>query len=307
MSFVPVLYGLALGDAIGWPVEFKKLADIYEKYGPNGITEPPDPGLFTDDTQMTLAVAEGLQEAGEAQIDVLMGAVDRRFIAWAHHPDTPGRAPGHTCLAGVRNLESGLSWREAGIVSSKGCGSAMRAAPVGYLYAHDPARLREVAHAVGFATHQHPAADAAAIAAAYLIKLALDGVHPNDFAKHVLAFCSDISSEFDEAIGRMTHGIAWADTTAAIQHIGEGWVGEEAVALAMYCCVKHPDDYVAAVRLGANMDGDSDSVACIAGGILAARLGLEAIPSDWVARLERRAELEQIAKLLDAKKAELQR
>ncbi len=304
MSFLPILYGLALGDAIGWPVEFKKLSEIRARYGPRGIAEPPDPALFTDDTQMTLAVAEALIEAGEADIDELMAVVARNFIAWAHHPDTPGRAPGNTCLRAVVNLEHGQSWREAGLKSSKGCGSAMRAAPVGYFYQHQPERLREVAHAVGFATHQHPAANAAAIAAAYLVKLALDGVHPNDFPRRVFEFCSRISDEFDYTLLRLNHTIGWTDTDAALKHIGEGWVGEEAVVLAVYCCLKHPGDYVAVVRLGANIDGDSDSVACIAGGIMGARLGLAAIPANWIARLERRAALEKIAAQLTRKKGD---
>jgi ADP-ribosylglycohydrolase len=302
MTALPILLGLALGDALGWPVEFSKLDTIRARYGPDGITAPPDPALFTDDTQMTMAVAEALVEAGEGDLDSLMDAMARRFIAWAHHPDTPGRAPGNTCLRGVANLERGASWREAGIESSKGCGSAMRVAPIGYLYQHDPGRLRQVAHASGFLTHRHPAADAACIAAAYLVKLALDRVHPNEFSRQALEFCTHLSDDFDYAILRLNHTLGWTDSRAAMQHIGQGWVGEEAVALALYCCLKHPDDYAAAVRLGANIEGDSDSVACIAGGIMGARLGLEAIPADWIARLERRADLEQIARALTAKK-----
>jgi ADP-ribosylglycohydrolase len=305
MSFVPVLYGLALGDALGWPVEFQKLSQIHREYGKQGITQPPNPALFTDDTQMTLAVTEALIEAGDKDTETLMAVVTRKFIDWSHDPDTPERAPGNTCLRAVHNLEQGQNWKDAGIKDSKGCGSAMRAAAIGYYYQNDEARLREVAHAVGFATHQHPAADAAAIASAYLVKLALDGVHPNQFSQKVMAFCAGISDEFDYAILRVNHTTGWTDTNAALKHIGEGWVGEEAVALALYCCLKFPDDYVAAVRLGANIDGDSDSVACIAGGILGARLGVSGIPADWIARLERRAALEQLAQTLSQKKAQV--
>ncbi len=302
MSFLPIFFGLALGDALGWPVEFMKLDDIRARYGPRGILEPPTPALFTDDTQMTLALAEALVESRDADLESLMNVVSQKFVAWSHHPDTPGRAPGNTCLGAVANLERGLNWREAGIKESKGCGSAMRAAPIGCLYQHEPDRLREVAHATGFATHQHPAADAACIAAAYLVKLALDGVHPQEFSRRMMEFCDGISDEFDAAILRVSHTLGWADTDAALRHIGEGWTGEEAVALAIYCCLKHPDNYVAAVRLGANIDGDSDSVASIAGGILGARLGLDAIPKAWIAKLERRDELERVTEALIARK-----
>ncbi len=57
-----VLFGLAVGDALGYPVEFNSLEEIKQIYGPNGILEPPDPAHYTDDTQMTIALAEGLLE-----------------------------------------------------------------------------------------------------------------------------------------------------------------------------------------------------------------------------------------------------
>ena len=55
-----ILFGLALGDALGAPVEFLTLPQIYAAYGARGIQEPPTPALYTDDTQMSLALAQGL-------------------------------------------------------------------------------------------------------------------------------------------------------------------------------------------------------------------------------------------------------
>jgi ADP-ribosylglycohydrolase len=300
-----LVYGLALGDALGKPVEFMSLAEIRARYGSAGIQEPPHPAAFTDDTQMTAALAEALIDRGEADVEALMQAVARRFIAWAHHPDTPAGAPGDTCLRGVANLERGLAWREAGIKESKGCGSAMRVAAVGYLYQRDESRLRAVAHASGFATHQHPAADAACQAAAYLAKLALDGTHPAGYFARVLAFCAGLSGEFDTAVRRAAGCLDWPDEAEAMEHIGLGWVGEEAVALALFACARHPDDYPAGVRCAANISGDSDSAACIAGGILGARLGAAAIPPAWIARLEKRECLAGLAGRLAAKREAL--
>lgn len=110
------------------------------------------------------------------------------------------------------------------------------------------------------------------------------------------AFAGGISDDFDAAMLRVGHVLAWGSEEQALRHIGEGWVGEEAVALALYCVLRYPDDYVAAVRRGANTDGDSDSIACIAGGILGARLGLAAIPADWRERCEHRDELIDLAR-----------
>jgi len=244
---------------------------------------------------MTIALTEGLLDAGlDADLDLQMNTVGNRFVEWLHSPENY-RAPGNTCKIGARRFESGIHWRESGVASSKGCGSAMRVATIGYMYQHDEAKLKEVAHASGIITHGHPAAIAASIAAAYLVKLALDGVSPNKYMKLVLDFTDGISDEFDHAILRVGHVLGLGSQEQALKHIGEGWVGEEAVALALYCILKYPDDYVACMRRGANTDGDSDSIACIAGGIMGARLGLDAIPTDWHERCEKRDYLIDLA------------
>jgi ADP-ribosylglycohydrolase len=283
-----ILMGLALGDSLGAPVEFMSIHEIKRAYGQQGIQSPRDPALYTDDTQMTVALTEALLDAGlNANLDDQMNAVGKWFIRWRDHE--PPRAPGRTCLAGVANFERGVDWRQAGIAESKGCGSAMRVATIGYLYQHDERRLYEVAHASGLITHRHPAAIAASLAGAYLVKLALDGVHPRDYMRLVMQFCDGVSDEFDAAILRIGHTLGWINEEASLKHIGEGWVGEEAIALALYCILRNPDDYEACVCRAANTNGDSDSIACIAGGIMGARLGSpDAMPQMWIDCCENR-------------------
>lgn len=290
-----ILFGLALGDALGWPVEFLALAEIRSRYGQRGIQEPPDPAIYTDDTQMTIALAEGILDAGvNAPVDNLMQAVGRRFTAWLHSPDN-NRAPGRTCIAGVKRFEDGWSWNESGLVASKGCGSAMRAAPIGCIYHQDEQRLFEIAQASSVITHRHPAAIAATVAAAYVIKLAVEGCPPHEYLRRIMTFCEGLSEELDAAILRVGHVMGWVNEEAALNHIGQGWTGEEAIALALYCVLRYPDDYVACVQRAANTNGDSDSIACIAGGIIGARLGPAAIPPAWIERCENRDYLRDLA------------
>lgn len=296
-----ILFGLALGDALGYPTEFLRLSDlpgrpgIRSKYGPQGIQEPPTPALYTDDTQMSIALAEGLIDAGlHADLDTQMNAIGHRFVQWWHSPEN-NRSPGRTCMRAVAMFANGFSWRDSGIAHSKGCGSAMRVGTIGYFYQHDESRLRQVAESSGIITHGHPAAVAASIAAAYLVKLALDGVHPREYLSCVQAFAGGISQDFDRVMLHVGQALTLDNEDQALRLIGEGWVGDEAVGLALYCVMRSPDDYVAGVRRGANTDGDSDSIACIAGGILGARLGLEAIPQAWRERCEHRDELIDLA------------
>lgn len=299
-----IFYGLALGDAIGWPVEFvSSVIGIKRLYPPDGIVQPPDPALFTDDTQMTLAVCEGLLAAGiHSPVDQITAAIGESFLEWRRTQENPAqrRAPGNTVMTALDSYKPGANWRELGVAASKGCGAAMRVAPLGYIYQHQPERLKEIAVAQAEITHRHSAALASAVAAAYAVKLALDRVPPPQFVSRILEFIDGMSDEMDSALLRIGHVLGWANEEDALKHIGEGWVGDEAVALALYCVLRYPDDYPACMRRAANTSGDSDSIACIAGGILGARLGLNAIPAAWVARLERRAEIAALAEKLNA-------
>jgi len=251
---------------------------------------------------MNIAIAEALVKAGQKDVESIIKAVRDEFIEWSHLPETYTKAPGNTCLKGVANMEQGIHWSKSGLANSKGCGSAMRAAPIGYLYQHDPGKLREVAHASGICTHGHPAGNAACIGAAYLVKLALDSVPPEKMIPLLFTFTAGVSAEFDQAISKVEKCRGWRDEEKALAYLGEGWVGEEAVALALYCFLRNPDSYEKVVIRGANTNGDSDSIACIAGSISGACLGIDAIPPEWVTKIEKSTYLEDLEQRLATKK-----
>jgi len=290
-----VIYGLAIGDALGYPTEFMTLDRIKAEFGSNGIDDfPKTPALYTDDTQMSIAIAEALIKAGDQDLEAIMDAIREEFIKWRHSPEN-NRAPGNACLSGVANMECGAHWAESGVARSKGCGSAMRVAPIGYVYQHDSDKLKQVARASGICTHGHRTAVAASIGATYLVKLALDGIDPGRIISETLSFTAGISREFDTALSKVSECLDWPNEEDALKHLGEGWIGEEAVALALYCFLKYPHDYKKAVLRGANTNGDSDSVACIAGGISGAYLGFNAIPQNWIMQIENQIYLEKLS------------
>ena len=297
-----MLFGLAIVDALGYPAEFMTLARIKTEFGPNGIEDfPKPPALFTDDTQMSIAIAEALIKAENQDLETIMDAVREEFIKWRRSPEN-NRAPGNACLAGVSNMERGVHWSESGIPDSKGCGSAMRVAPIGYFYKHNPAKLKKVVRASGICTHGHRTAVAASIGAAYLVKLALDRIDPVLMIPETLSFTAGISREFDTALSKVLECLDWPNEEDALKFLGEGWIGEEAVALASYCFLKHPDDYKKTVLRGANTNGDSDSVASIAGGISGAYLGINAVPEKWIRNIEKTQYLTTLASRLAEKK-----
>ena len=77
--------------------------------------------------------------------------------------------------------------------------------------------------------------------------------------------------------------------------LGESWVGEEAVASALFCFCRSPKDYRETVTAAANTVGDSDSIACIAGSISGAYNGIQSIPNTWRTRIENSEYLHEVA------------
>ena len=297
-----MIYGLALGDALGAPVEFWELKGIRERYGPGGIQELPEPALFTDDTQMSLAVAEALVAAGHQDLGAIMTAISQEFVAWLRSPEND-RSPGGSCLYGARQLEAGVPWWKSGKPNTKGCGAAMRVAPIGYLYQHDLPKLRQVAGGFG---PSHPPSSHCPIGGR---GRGLSGQNWPWTASPRMR-CSrpwswkptDRSRNSTRPWRDLEEALEMTSPDAALAHIGEGWVVEEAVMMALDRFLKSPDDFLATIRQGANTQGDSDSIACIAGGISGAYLGIRALPPEWVERLEKSAYLADVARRLAAVK-----
>ncbi len=118
-------------------VEFADVEGILKKFPPNGPDQlVGDPALVTDDTQMTLSLAEALIECFEKHNEVepinLEEILRRHFVKWNNSPEN-NRAPGMTCLQACDNLEKGIRWQKATMKGSKGCGANMRVAPVALL------------------------------------------------------------------------------------------------------------------------------------------------------------------------------
>jgi ADP-ribosylglycohydrolase len=314
--------GLAVGDALGYPAEFRTRQQLLREVGPEGITgflrlkDPrfsrpfiigPDhpPGTFTDDTQMSICVAEALIAAGHEDRDTLMRQMAQRFVRW-HRSEDNNRAPGATTGTACERLASGVPWREAGVAHSKGCGANMRVAPIG-LYFEDLDTVASVARDSSLITHGHPAALEGSAAAALLVALALQGASPDQMHAEVMRRCGGRSPDFDACFSRVPSltGLppeqVLIDLERGPHALGEGWVAEEAVACALYCFWRHPDDYRAAVLEAVNTDGDSDSLATITGSLCGARVGLEGIPSEWVAGVEQSAYLLELGKRLSAR------
>jgi ADP-ribosylglycohydrolase len=299
-KFKGCIYGLAIGDAFGFPVEFITLEEIKKKYGEvqdliDSRTFPA--GTYTDDTQMTLAIAKGILNANDPNnLNEVMDNISSEFVRWSTSKEN-NRAPGNSCMSGCRNLAEGVHWSESG-VHSKGCGAAMRSAPIGLFY-NNLDKVVEVAGAASKCTHGHPTGIASGIATAALVYFAKRGVAPEDMLDKVCQATEKYDSEL-ELIKKIiqVNDVLRLEPEKAIPQLGEGWVGDEAVAISLYSFLRSPKDYKKTMITAANITGDSDSTACIAGAISGAYNGVQVIPKQWIQKVENSEMLGKVAEQL---------
>lgn len=296
------LFGTACADALGRPVEHLPLEQIKEKYGERGILEIPPDSPWTDDTQLMLVLARGLLHGAELELPGLMDKIAEELVLWLGEPDL---GAGATTKGAALSLKDGIHWSESGL-NSKTCGSLMRVGILGFIFSNDPDKLIEAASLSGRITHNHPTADAASVAGAYAVKLALDGIAPEDMFLPLLRVTEGISDEFTEAL-KHSYELAHSNLSdeEALQKLGQGWYADETFALAYFCILRYPDNYKKAVQTGVNITGDSDSVGSVAGGILGARLGIEAVPVSWVEALKEKEIIEEMVEPLIEKYLEV--
>ncbi|WBB56845.1 ADP-ribosylglycohydrolase family protein [Verrucosispora sp. WMMD573] len=317
------LFGLAFGDALGKPTEFRTVAEIDQMYGPTGPRElVGDPALVTDDTQMALAVGWALHDAPTYTAEAVEPLLRRRFLDWAASPDN-NRAPGMTCLRACAELSRGLPWQQATEAGSKGCGANMRVTPVGLLDI-DLDTLAGLAQLQAGLTHGHPTGLAASELTAYAVRLLVDGAPLTDLPGLLTArarqqrtvYRADwlgelwqrpgertpeefIARGWDEclvALGRLDVTLAAPDDgDDPCRVTGAGWIAEEALTAALYCALRHPDAPVDALARGARSAGDSDSIAALAGAFVGAANGMAGWPVDWAGRIEYADQLAALA------------
>lgn len=322
------LLGGGAGDALGYAVEFYDVESIFEMYGEEGIkryAQFTDAGcaMISDDTQMTLYTANGLLcgAAHGADEKEYPRYIYKCYLDWLRTQKGNGapikgktawlndllelhalRAPGGTCL---RSLSSGKMGSVAKHINdSKGCGGVMRAAPVGLLFEDEGMCARIGAESAAITHGNALGYLPAAVLASTVRELVMD---PEMSVRDaVLSAKNTMMNTFphepdlpymceliDRALDLAAEDLS--DDLVSLYDLGEGWVGEEALAVAIYCAVKYDADFEKCMIAAVNHSGDSDSTGAIAGNILGAKLGMKGIPEYYLKELELREVLVQMA------------
>lgn len=319
-NYKACLIGGAVGDALGNPVEFLWLDEIKRTYGKDGIKDMVlnrGKAEITDDTQMTIFTADGLLKSALTNFDENskpnMSCVYSSYQDWLKTQMSPfkenkkgwlanisnlysRRAPGNTCLGSLINGIPGSIENPQN--KSKGCGGVMRVAPVGLMYYKNPELAFEIGAQCAALTHGSADAYLPAGIHSSIIAQVIQGKTIEEAVDGSIEILKKYKNH-ENVLGLLNNAkyLASSDFSDenAIRALGEGWHGDEAIAIATYCILKYPNNFEQAVEVAVNHSGDSDSTGSIVGNILGASLGENAIPKRWTKNLELQNELSTLA------------
>lgn len=305
------LLGGALGDALGYPIEFEKVSQMSQDHDFDKIVGKL---IVSDDTQMTLFTANALlldgnlrintwncyQDWLETQFKQGKSELSHRPISWLmEYPEMyASREPGRTCLMTLmRGIPGDLN---EPINQSKGCGALMRVAPLAFIDREDP---YSVAIENSALTHGHQMSHIASAALVGLLRYISEG---ETLCDSVSLMRQDIKRIFMDSLevkvfdDLLQQAILASekdfDDMEIISRLGEGWVAEETLAIALYCSLKYSNDLKKALRVAVFHDGDSDSTGSVTGQILGTLLGAKKLPQEEIERLDL---LEPLMKMIE--------
>ncbi len=274
--FRGAIIGFAIGDALGMPVEGLSRDDIKRIYGEvNDFLHSPygdlKAGEWTDDTEQMIILAKSILKTVYFSPDDF--AERLKLI-------TSNRI-GPTTRIALKNLAFGVPWNRSG-VDSETCGSAVRVLPIGLVYSFSLDLVEKYAVFSSIVTHKGSAISGA-VAIAIAVACILNEWDDCKMVKEVV----ERTKKYDELVAdkiSFAHQIANRDLDFAVGRLGNSMSVYDSVPLAFYCYFSSSNFKDCALK-AVNAGGDTDSIAAMACGMKGCRLGIDAIPKEWIKNL----------------------
>ncbi|WP_251197450.1 ADP-ribosylglycohydrolase family protein [Anaerotardibacter muris] len=259
-----VIYGAAVGDALGVPYEFSG-RDSFSCTGMigGGVHDQPA-GTFSDDTSLLLATCASLKENNKR---INIEDMRAKFRSWLYEGAfTPDAFIFDVGNATATALDQGFGCSNE---QSNGNGSLMRIAPLAFIHATD-----NDIRAVSSITHAHWISTEACVAFVHILRNVLDGtslakaIETNKPKSKIFDWLHDLKNR---PRGDLRSGGFVLDTLAAA-----------------FWCALNTTNYRDCVLAAVNLGDDTDTTACVAGAVAGALYGFEDIPEDWIDALRGR-------------------
>ena len=276
------LLGLVLADALGARFEGMQPEALHQKFSSKSAAFEyallRDSLRYTDDGQMTLALAEYLTENPRISSDDLMRCFVRAYESWRGY----GRGARVLIEAFRDDAEYEFMAEHLFPGGSLGNGAAMRSAPVGLRYFGDTTTIWHEAKNSAWPTHRHELG----IEGAQLIALATSlaasdrDIGPRALAEALLPSCTTVV--FQNRLKCLAEVVGPDD----IAQFGNGIEAHESVVTALACFALYPTDYREAVATAFWQGGDTDTIGAMTGALVGARVGSGIASSMPLDRLE---------------------
>lgn len=291
------LLGAAVGDALGAP--FEGLAAVDQERLKRLLVDP-GPMRYTDDTHMTIGMAESL--------------VERRGFDGAHmaqvmarnYAQEPWRGYGLGPPQVFRLLEQGVPWDRAaralfGGRGSLGNGAAMRVAPAAILAVRDLEGVAQLARQTAILTHTHELGVEGAVLQALALALLLrqEATTPLDTGSFLRELRARIrAAPYLEKLEKIELLLPGAERGRVVRELGTGTAALQAVPTAILCFLCSPQSFPQVILYAISLGGDTDTIASMAGALAGAYLGERSIPAPWRHQVEGGPRLRELADAL---------
>ena len=302
-----VLFGVAIGDALGVPVEFKSresisVTPVSDMIGFGTYNQPE--GTFSDDSSLTFCLAEALIQGYDLK------TIGRNFVKWYHNNYWTATGKvfdiGFTTLEAINKLSINVNPEEAGRKDedSNGNGSLMRILPLVFEIKDKPIAERfEMTKQVSSITHGHIRSVIACFYYLEFAKQLIEGKNKfeiydnlkNELPNFLLniGISNDEIIEFNRLFKRNINECIDFDiwSTGYVLHTLE----------ASIWCLLNSVNYKDAVLKAVNLGGDTDTTAAVTGGLAGLLYGKDTMPKPWIRKLARTKDIDDLAIRLEAR------
>jgi ADP-ribosyl-[dinitrogen reductase] hydrolase len=289
------LVGVAVGDAIGRPLEFEQNIDKLDRVsGPTSGGSPFSPaGTVTDDTQQTIYVSESLQDRSCFDPEEIVA----RLIDWYH---TNPRDIGFLTKDVLQKIDRGKEWELASYETYRqtpsgqeaGNGSLMRCAPIAIAFNSDYESRRSASRACSALTHFDPRCQWACVVL-------------NEIISDLL---TTGSVSLDEVIARIPSKAPKElfDALEAIPLSNPGSADRSGYVISTLKISLHYALTATSIETGildaVNGGGDTDTIGAISGAVLGARFGVNSFPGDWINCVQHTDTLKRVSKNISTRR-----
>ncbi len=289
-QFAGCLLGLALGDAMGAPFEGGRLERFaWKLIGKTGHGEM----RWTDDTQMSVDLAESLIANGGLEVDHLAQQFGSGY-RWS-------RGYGPAAAKTLKKIKNGKHWHQVNRSTypdgSFGNGGAMRAPIIGIFYNQNSDALIKAARDSAFITHAHPLGIEGAVLIASAAALALGSHNSVEIIEGAGLHCEQKSF-----IARLIIADEWLcneiepSAEEVAKKLGNSIAADASCVTSLYICLRFLNrPFKDMINFVIECSGDVDTIGAMAGAIWGARRGASNLPEEYLERLEQRSRLNNLA------------